>query len=340
MSDRCHRDRTSRRRPGDRPAATRLRSSGSSASAGWDTAIAGRVLGGGHDLVVHNRTPGEAGGARARRRARRGERRGGLRGARGRDHDARERRRAARGRARPGRPARVASPAGAIHMTMGTHGVQTRARARRRARGGRADARRRAGARPPGRRRRGAARHRRRRPADAVARCAPLFEVIGRRTFHAGPRPESATAIKLANNLMLGCAIEVMGEAFSLVRKYDVEPARLPRRARRRPLRGPGVRGLRQDHRRRGLRPRRLHRRPRAQGREPRARGGRPRPPAAAERQRLARPPAERDRARRTASSTGRSSRASRPRLEVCPNRARRSAGGVASSRTPPGTGG
>jgi len=61
-------------------------------------------------------------------------------------------------------------------------------------------------------------------PADAVARCQPLFEVIGRRTFAAGERPESAAAIKLANNFLLGCAIEAMGEAFALIRKFDVAP--------------------------------------------------------------------------------------------------------------------
>ena len=61
-------------------------------------------------------------------------------------------------------------------------------------------------------------------PADALARCEPLLGVIGRLTFHAGSEPEAASAIKLANNLVLGCAIQAMGEAFSLVRKYDVEP--------------------------------------------------------------------------------------------------------------------
>ncbi len=61
-------------------------------------------------------------------------------------------------------------------------------------------------------------------PPDAVERCRPLFEVIGRRTFEAGPRPESATAIKLANNFLLGCAIEALAEAFSLGRAYDVAP--------------------------------------------------------------------------------------------------------------------
>jgi 3-hydroxyisobutyrate dehydrogenase-like beta-hydroxyacid dehydrogenase len=61
-------------------------------------------------------------------------------------------------------------------------------------------------------------------PGEAVERCRPLFEVIGRHTFDAGPRPESATAIKLANNFVLGCAIEAMAEAFSLARAYDVVP--------------------------------------------------------------------------------------------------------------------
>src|SRR5262249_12000735 len=61
-------------------------------------------------------------------------------------------------------------------------------------------------------------------PADALARCEPLFTIIGRLTFHAGDTPEAARAIKLANNLVLGCAIQAMGEAFSLVRKYDVPP--------------------------------------------------------------------------------------------------------------------
>jgi 3-hydroxyisobutyrate dehydrogenase-like beta-hydroxyacid dehydrogenase len=62
-------------------------------------------------------------------------------------------------------------------------------------------------------------------PKDAVAKVAPLFEVIGRRTFDAGTKPEGASVVKLANNMMIGCAIEAMGEGFSLVRKYGVDPA-------------------------------------------------------------------------------------------------------------------
>jgi 3-hydroxyisobutyrate dehydrogenase-like beta-hydroxyacid dehydrogenase len=58
----------------------------------------------------------------------------------------------------------------------------------------------------------------------SVDRCRPLFEAIARRTFEAGPDPAAAAAIKIANNFVLGCAIEAMGEGFALVRKYDVVP--------------------------------------------------------------------------------------------------------------------
>ena len=61
-------------------------------------------------------------------------------------------------------------------------------------------------------------------PADAVAKLAPLFAAIGRRTFDAGTNPEGAAAVKLANNMVLGCAIEAMAEAFALTRKFGVQP--------------------------------------------------------------------------------------------------------------------
>jgi 3-hydroxyisobutyrate dehydrogenase-like beta-hydroxyacid dehydrogenase len=54
--------------------------------------------------------------------------------------------------------------------------------------------------------------------------CRPLFEAIARRTFGGGRDPVAAAAIKIANNFVLGCAIEAMGEGFALVRKYDVTP--------------------------------------------------------------------------------------------------------------------
>src|SRR6516162_7109669 len=49
-------------------------------------------------------------------------------------------------------------------------------------------------------------------PEQALAKCEPLFQVMGRRTFQAGSKPEHANAIKLANNFVLGCAIESMAE--------------------------------------------------------------------------------------------------------------------------------
>jgi 3-hydroxyisobutyrate dehydrogenase-like beta-hydroxyacid dehydrogenase len=61
-------------------------------------------------------------------------------------------------------------------------------------------------------------------PPEALRRCAPLFEAIARRAIEAGAEPEAATAIKIANNFVLGCAIEAMGEGFSLVRKFGVAP--------------------------------------------------------------------------------------------------------------------
>jgi len=61
-------------------------------------------------------------------------------------------------------------------------------------------------------------------PVEALRRCALLFAAIARRSFEAGAEPEAATAIKIANNFVLGCAIEAMGEGFSLVRKYGVLP--------------------------------------------------------------------------------------------------------------------
>ena len=61
-------------------------------------------------------------------------------------------------------------------------------------------------------------------PEDAVSRCNELLKVMGRRIFPAGAKPESATAIKLANNAVLGCAMVAMAEGFALVRKYNVEP--------------------------------------------------------------------------------------------------------------------
>jgi len=60
--------------------------------------------------------------------------------------------------------------------------------------------------------------------APAVAeRCQGVIEAVSRRVFVAGDKPEHAAVAKLANSLVLACAIEAMGEGFSLVRKYGVD---------------------------------------------------------------------------------------------------------------------
>ncbi len=59
-------------------------------------------------------------------------------------------------------------------------------------------------------------------PKASLDRCRPLFEAIARRSFEGGADPIAAAAIKIANNFVLGCAIEAMGEGFALVRKYEV----------------------------------------------------------------------------------------------------------------------
>jgi 3-hydroxyisobutyrate dehydrogenase-like beta-hydroxyacid dehydrogenase len=59
--------------------------------------------------------------------------------------------------------------------------------------------------------------------AAAAERCKPVIDIVARRVFEAGDKPEYAAIVKLANSLVLACAIEAMGEGFSLVRKYGVD---------------------------------------------------------------------------------------------------------------------
>jgi 3-hydroxyisobutyrate dehydrogenase-like beta-hydroxyacid dehydrogenase len=61
-------------------------------------------------------------------------------------------------------------------------------------------------------------------PADAVDKVRPLLDAMGQRNIEIGNHPQASTAVKIANNFVLGCAIETMGEAFSLVEKFGVEP--------------------------------------------------------------------------------------------------------------------
>ncbi len=183
--------------------------------------LARRLVGGGHEVAVYNRTPGKAselvaaGASEAPSLAA---------ACAGREvvltmlaDDA-----ALREVALGAGGVRDSLAAGAIHLAMGTHSVDAirRVDAAHRAAGqpfvaapvlGRPEvaAAGQLGIVPAG-------------PAAAREACAPLFAAMGRRTFDAGEDPAGACAIKLSNNFVLGCAIEAMGEAFALVRKYGV----------------------------------------------------------------------------------------------------------------------
>jgi hypothetical protein len=61
-------------------------------------------------------------------------------------------------------------------------------------------------------------------PAAAVAALAGVFQALGQSLFHAGEDPLAGVAIKIANNFVLGCAIEAIGEGMALVRGYRVDP--------------------------------------------------------------------------------------------------------------------
>ena len=61
---------------------------------------------------------------------------------------------------------------------------------------------------------------------EAVSKCVPLFEALGRRWFDVGTDPAHANVVKIARNFLLATIIEGLGEAFALVQKSGVEPAR------------------------------------------------------------------------------------------------------------------
>jgi 3-hydroxyisobutyrate dehydrogenase-like beta-hydroxyacid dehydrogenase len=59
---------------------------------------------------------------------------------------------------------------------------------------------------------------------DAVSACMPLFEAMGQKTFHVGEGAPAANVIKLAGNFLISTVIESLAEAFSLIRKFGLDP--------------------------------------------------------------------------------------------------------------------
>lgn len=62
--------------------------------------------------------------------------------------------------------------------------------------------------------------------ADTIARCRPLFDVIGRRTLVVSDDPVAANLLQLSGNALIASAIQSLGEAVALVRKAGIDPDR------------------------------------------------------------------------------------------------------------------
>jgi 3-hydroxyisobutyrate dehydrogenase-like beta-hydroxyacid dehydrogenase len=62
-------------------------------------------------------------------------------------------------------------------------------------------------------------------PAAEMARCQPLFDTMGQKTFNVGEKACAANVVKLTGNFMLAAAVESLGEALALVRKHGLDPA-------------------------------------------------------------------------------------------------------------------
>ncbi|HKV39215.1 MAG TPA: NAD(P)-dependent oxidoreductase [Blastocatellia bacterium] len=62
-------------------------------------------------------------------------------------------------------------------------------------------------------------------PAAIVARCQPLFEVLGKTVHVVSDNAAAANLVKITGNFTLAAVLEALGEAFALVRKSGIDPA-------------------------------------------------------------------------------------------------------------------
>jgi 3-hydroxyisobutyrate dehydrogenase-like beta-hydroxyacid dehydrogenase len=58
---------------------------------------------------------------------------------------------------------------------------------------------------------------------DSLARCMPLFEAVGRRTFIIGERPSTANVVKLMGNFLIASMLGSLGESVALTRTYNID---------------------------------------------------------------------------------------------------------------------
>jgi 3-hydroxyisobutyrate dehydrogenase-like beta-hydroxyacid dehydrogenase len=62
-------------------------------------------------------------------------------------------------------------------------------------------------------------------PPQAVERCRPALEAIGRKLFVIGADAPAANTVKLGGNFLIASMLETLGEVFALLRKSGVDPA-------------------------------------------------------------------------------------------------------------------
>lgn len=58
---------------------------------------------------------------------------------------------------------------------------------------------------------------------DALAKAAPLFEAIGRRTIVFGDKPSDAALVKLSANFLIATVFEALGEAIALIHRAGLD---------------------------------------------------------------------------------------------------------------------
>lgn len=61
-------------------------------------------------------------------------------------------------------------------------------------------------------------------PSEAIDRCQPVFDALGRKTIRFGEEAWKANLIKLSGNFLISSAIESLAEAFALTGKAGIEP--------------------------------------------------------------------------------------------------------------------
>jgi 3-hydroxyisobutyrate dehydrogenase-like beta-hydroxyacid dehydrogenase len=60
----------------------------------------------------------------------------------------------------------------------------------------------------------------------AIGKHQPLFDALGQRTFVIGEHPVAANVVKLSGNFLIASVLESLGEAFALIRKWDIDQER------------------------------------------------------------------------------------------------------------------